>query len=334
MRFKELKKDLTTILITGLVLTAFAFAFNVDERLASYLYNPESALGWFLRQYSQMPMIVISVLFLIFILIPPIRKKYPHFRQVALIWLFALLFGAGLFVHTLLKDTIDRPRPRETVILGGTQEFTGAFGIETQKHAQAEFSGKSFPSGHVAMASILLVPYFAFRRRKPKLAYSILTAGVAYGLLVGYGRMVLGAHFFTDVVWGILCVALTASLGALFIKPQTDFKSRYTIALMILSVFCLAWFNKFTLTVHTVSESQEINFVAPCDDIQIKTTKAGEPFKASMNIKGYGGPTSWLTATNTEGTISYTTNYGIFRDLTCQAIIYKPVGTTVNFPNN
>ncbi|MAI07468.1 MAG: hypothetical protein CMF61_00780 [Magnetococcales bacterium] len=332
MRLKELSKDVFIILATGLVFTGFAFFFDIDERLATYIYNPDSGLGWFLRQYSQMPMIVVSVIFLIFILTPPLRKKYPYLRHTALIWLFTLLFGAGLLVHTALKDTIDRPRPRETVLLGGTQEFTGAFGIQKEYNQAAEFNGKSFPSGHVAMASMLLVPFFALRRRKPKVAQGVLMVGILYGLLVGYGRMLLGAHFFTDVIWGVLCVALTAAIGSSFITPRSDFKARYTLTLIFIGVLALAWFNKFTLTVHVTSNAQNIEFLPKCDKIQFMELETGKPFKAEITISGYGGPTSWLTGTESDGRINYTTSYGIFRDLTCTAITYKPQDVSLNFP--
>jgi membrane-associated phospholipid phosphatase len=339
MRDYTLKKDLLIILIVGLVLTSFAFMFDVDERLASYVYNPQSEFAWFLRQYSQLPMIIISVIFLSFILIPPLRKKYPHLRHNALIWLFSLLFGAGLLVHTVLKDTIDRPRPRETVILGGTQHFTGAFGIQTEEkrstgNAQAEFKGKSFPSGHVAMASMLIVPFFALRRRKPKLAKSFLLMGTAYGLLVGYGRIVIGAHFFTDVIWGLLCVALTAAIGAHLIKEQSDFKSRYTLALIVFSIFCLAWFNKFTLTMHVVSQAQAIEFIPTCENVTFKRLDENKPFKASITVAGYGGPTSWLVAKENEGQISYDTQYGLFRELSCEATLYLPQNVALSFPSS
>lgn len=330
MQLKELKKDLLIILVTGFVFTGFAFFFEIDEKFATYIYNPDSGLGWFLRQYSQMPMIAVSVIFLLFIMVPPLRKKYPYLRQTALIWLFTLLFGAGLLVHTALKDTIDRPRPRETVLLGGSQEFTGAFGIQKEYKQAAAFSGKSFPSGHVAMASMLLVPFFSLRRRKPKTSQAILAAGVFYGLLVGYGRMVLGAHFFTDVIWGILCVALTAAVGASFIKPQSDFKTRYTLLLIMIAILALAWFNKFTLTVHVESDAKHIEFLPTCDKIQFVDVEADQPFKAEITINGYGGPTSWLTGIESDGQINYTTSYGIFRDLKCKALIHKPDGVSIN----
>ncbi len=323
---REFKKDITFILITGAVLTIFAHLLHIDAQLAAELFMPESQLGWYLRQYSQVPMIIVSVAFLIFIIIPPLRKKFPHLRQVALLWLFTLLFGAGLFVHTFLKDTIDRPRPRETALLGGSQQYTGAFGIapHQQQHAHAEFSGKSFPSGHVAMAAMLMVPYFSLRRRKPKTAAAVLSLGVAYAVLVGYGRMVLGAHFFTDVVWGILCVALTAAIGATFIKPQSDFKTRYTFALMAVAIFALAWFNKFSLTLHHTSQNAEIAFAPQCKKVEIERVATDQPYKAQIKVYGYGGPTSWLTATETSGTIDYTTSFGIFRDLECEAKLQIP----------
>tara|TARA_R110000868_G_scaffold218576_2_gene469263 strand:- start:181675 stop:182685 length:1011 start_codon:yes stop_codon:yes gene_type:complete len=324
-----LKKDLAVILGIGFVITAIAVFFGLDEKLAILVHDQSNVWGWQARQYSQIPMIALSVLFLVFILIPPLRQKFPTVNHVALIWLFTLLFGAGLLVHTILKDTVERPRPHETVTLNGPAPFSHPFVI----NQIAEFKSKSFPSGHVAMAAMLLTPFFALRRRKPKLAKTILITGITYGALVGYGRMLLGAHFFTDVLWGILCVCIVGAIAGKVITEKTDFKSRYTALLIAFAVLCLAWFNTFTLTLHIQSPAKEISFNIPCEKINIQTTTANEPYKADVTISGAGGPTSWITPIIDNGNISYTTKLGIFHDLTCEASIWVPAGTKHTIPH-
>lgn len=52
------------------------------------------------------------------------------------------------------------------------------------------------------------------RRRWPALAYALLVAGLAWGGVIGYGRMVAGRHWLTDIVWSAAVVLAVGSVLA------------------------------------------------------------------------------------------------------------------------
>lgn len=109
-------------------------------------------------------------------------------------WLVAVLGGEAL--NLLLKDLFARPRP----------PFERPLVVETSY---------SFPSGQ-AMESLVvygMLAYFAvlILRGSGKRAVAVVGAAVLV-ILIGFGRMYLGAHYFSDVVGGF--VAGSAWLGA------------------------------------------------------------------------------------------------------------------------
>ncbi|VDZ88190.1 PA-phosphatase-like phosphoesterase [Lelliottia amnigena] len=43
--------------------------------------------------------------------------------------------------------------------------------------------------------------FFAFWRERPRLAWGFVALGVISGLLMGYGQVMRGAHFFSHNLW-------------------------------------------------------------------------------------------------------------------------------------
>lgn len=115
------------------------------------------------------------------------------------------------FIIWAFKLTWGRLRPRDGGIVDFTpwylpQFFTGNF---------------SFPSGHTANATVIfsVVYYFRFLRGKAKklvpLFYTVLAAWLA---LVAFSRVVVGAHFLSDVLFGC---AITLAI-VYFARPRKD----------------------------------------------------------------------------------------------------------------
>ena len=109
---------------------------------------------------------------------------------------FMLGFGT-LFTYlcnTLVKAIIDRPRPI----------------LENQWMTE---TSSSFPSGH-SMTSMFfygIMIFFIFKSARPtkNQKIALITTNVIIVLLIGFSRIVLGVHYFTDVVGGfILALAL------------------------------------------------------------------------------------------------------------------------------
>jgi membrane-associated phospholipid phosphatase len=137
---------------------------------------------------------------------------FIEFRRIRSrsLWLFlALTVGGELLVVNLIKAGVARARPAIDPLAG--------------------FSGSSFPSGHTAAsaACYAALALVVSRGRTPR-ARSVL-AGIAAGIAVAVGmsRMLLGVHWFTDVVaglaigwaWFALCAIATGGRLLRFGRP-------------------------------------------------------------------------------------------------------------------
>ena len=111
-----------------------------------------------------------------------------EFRRVRSrsLWLFlTLVVGGELLIVNLIKAGVGRARPAIDPL--------------------APFSGSSFPSGHTAAAAAcyaaLALVMSRGRTPRTRAALAGLAAGIA--VAVGTSRMLLGVHWFTDVIAGL-----------------------------------------------------------------------------------------------------------------------------------
>ncbi|MEI2417192.1 phosphatase PAP2 family protein [Orrella sp. JC864] len=117
----------------------------------------------------------------------------------ALVWV-AGTAGAGV-LNIVLKAAFARARPQHG-------------------HGYAHAEGWSFPSGHAtgAMAFYVMLAYLLVRRAPPGWQGAMVTGTAMLVAAVGYSRIVLQVHYFSDVVaafavtfaWLVLCMAARA----------------------------------------------------------------------------------------------------------------------------
>jgi len=79
-------------------------------------------------------------------------------------------------------------------------------------------SGWSFPSGHATAASALALILTLLSWRTPR-RWMALTAGLLYAALMAGSRVVLGVHYPTDVLAGMLVGVLSVSAVTLLYPP-------------------------------------------------------------------------------------------------------------------
>ena len=99
--------------------------------------------------------------------------------------LLVLVVGGQFAVTNAIKFTVDRARP-------DISQLTG-------------FAGTSFPSGHAAAAAATYAVFAMVlgRRRSPRVKALLGGAAVAISVAVAATRVLLGVHWFTDVVAGV-----------------------------------------------------------------------------------------------------------------------------------
>ena len=160
------------------------------------------------------------------------KTNYYHSQKniINVCYNYSLFLGLSLltagFITQLLKHIIGRPRPSYASFDGGL-EFK-FFSLNSEFH--------SFPSGHTSTIFVVaLIASFLL----PKLRYFfILLAGI-----IAFSRIVVGAHFFTDVVAGIAVAYLGVRLTKLFLdrrfpnttNERTDllFTNKFNLSLVV-----------------------------------------------------------------------------------------------------
>jgi membrane-associated phospholipid phosphatase len=88
---------------------------------------------------------------------------------------------------------------------------------------QGVMGGESFPSGHAAMAWMLL-PIILLIPKKNKIV-KIFTTGliVAWGIAVPLSRVVIGAHYASDVLFGSFIMIISFLLiGGKYLSCNSD----------------------------------------------------------------------------------------------------------------
>jgi lipid A 4'-phosphatase len=196
-------------------LAIFLFAPEVDLATSGLFYAPER--GFLLASwppiallFRSVPWIVWGTLILVaagaaslFLLGRPLWRL----DRKALVFLaVSMIAGPGLLANILLKEHWGRARPVQIEAFGGAHRFTPAPlpAAECDRNC-------AFVSGHAALgfsfvSFAFLLPHGPSRRRG-------IAAALAFGTLVGLGRIAQGAHFLSDVVYaGLLVYGTTALL--------------------------------------------------------------------------------------------------------------------------
>ena len=144
-----------------------------------------------------------------------------------------VLIGSFIVVE-VVKNFMARPRPR-VVLAGyegvefspwynrtsGTEELMATYGIEKDGF-------KSFPSGHSLQAAAVLAAFYGLSLVYPGLRQKLgiaLGIEIVFALVVMSCRMILGAHFLSDVSTGAL-VSVIAFLILMALQKQKPQQSQ------------------------------------------------------------------------------------------------------------
>ena len=123
--------------------------------------------------------------------------------------IIVILLIALLGVIPMIKDNMHRPRYRlistTPIDFHNWWEPCKNYKELKELYHVASDDFKSYPSGHTAETSILLVPttFLPLAHEKfKKYQLPVFIAGGALVLLVGFARILAAAHFLSDVSWG------------------------------------------------------------------------------------------------------------------------------------
>ena len=209
MRFILKHKWKLLFLLSGLVFIRWP---GLDLAVSRHFFLPGE--GFYLRNKPlavmvyrfiniiDMPLLGALAALTVISLNPALGWLHRRRRQVAYLLLVYLL-GPGLVVNALLKDHMGRARPHSIEVFGGHALFTPALVPSHECNRNC-----AFVSGHASMGFYLLSLGFAFPRRRRLW----LATGIGAGALVGYVRILQGAHFLSDVVFAFFAVYAVAAI--------------------------------------------------------------------------------------------------------------------------
>ena len=209
---------LAVALVAAIVFSAFP---DIDLWMSGLFYRPDGGFylkdaWWAVAIYDSIPIIAITVGIgsLLFLIGNLARKRQvgPLSNRFLLFMLAALAVGPGLVVNAGFKDNWGRARPRDVTEFSGEKQFTPAL----QPTDQCE-RNCSFVAGHPSVVFWLAALGFAVAARKRR--NRIFAGAAALGLVAGFGRIVQGGHFLSDVIFsGLAVFAVVWVLATLVFK--------------------------------------------------------------------------------------------------------------------
>jgi membrane-associated phospholipid phosphatase len=206
---------------------------GIDETLARQAagLDPGGLAVGLARVASLCGMATIAAIHLAGLTVSVFRELWRRHRNVYLLTLLSLAI-AGL-AGDLLKVSVDRPRPH---VVYSALDF-----------AAEESRTYSFPSGHSTKSLALALPFLLFVKGWGGWRGSAKLAVAGLALSVCASRVVLGAHFLSDVMGGLamalsgLPLAVMASNSVLGRMTEADREraSRFGIGVYFLLIFVL-----------------------------------------------------------------------------------------------
>lgn len=223
-------------LIAGLLLTvAVAILFRrttLDIDLQALAYSPVEPFWpyadrqpWrLLHAAGTIPGLLFAVGATILLGLSFRSDRFAPMRYRFLYIFLLMALGPGLVTNLLGKELCGRPRPLEIVEFGGSFPFHKAFELGTPGR------GFSFLCGHCSMGFLFFALFFLWRDWK---RWAALGFSIVFGLLIGIGRVVQGAHFPSDVLLdGTIMFTLAAALSPIALRTPVSEKrwTRWQIA--------------------------------------------------------------------------------------------------------
>ncbi len=215
--FKSIRFELLVLIL--ITLSIFV-SFNLDLWFYKYFINiSEWVNGVFLKEFfseitklgsSSWYFSITIIGFIIFYInnkLQIIKSKSSNSLSNFFISSFVYILTVGLITQ-IIKHVVGRPRPNHT-------NFEDVFSF---KYFTLESNFHSFPSGH---SSTIFIVCFILVSAFPKLRYFFYFLAS----VVAFSRVVVGAHFFTDIVAGaILALILFKILNKLINNKFNKYK--------------------------------------------------------------------------------------------------------------
>lgn len=300
------------LLIPLLVLLASTLLFwlsDLDIVVQSYFYRSgEWKLGDYplysiLYHWGNIPALLLVIGSLVAYILSYSKPRLALNRRTYVYLVLCLAIGPGLIVNTILKDQWGRPRPRELVQYGGSEQYERPLQIDPDS------DGKSFPCGHATMGYYFFALALVIRKRKRLVSAIVMTGAAIYGSLIGLARMAQGGHFLSDVIWAGALVYLISYFLFMIVKPDearhitppgrlAGWKKLLMLILLVLIIFAVSLATPYTRK-HSLRLSEllqdstyyNLEFIAQSVALDVLVS---DSTSFTANSQGFGAPGSKL----------------------------------------
>ncbi|PPE04430.1 hypothetical protein EELLY_v1c01050 [Entomoplasma ellychniae] len=205
----------------GITKTQGSFIIIIFEILVLFIFLMIESI--FFRSNKLLPLQFNALIIIIFDLI----ISYFWHKNIELVKdknlvkkiILAIVFVLLIYLSTeILKNVVSRPRPRN--VIDGTYEYHAWWQFDWSNAIIGK--NKSFPSGHTTSAMSLLAPIFVMNRKSVIVPINFAIA-LLFAILTAGSRMVLAAHFLTDVTGAMIISIIIFSflLSIKFKKGKT-----------------------------------------------------------------------------------------------------------------
>ncbi len=243
------------VLILALLFFSIYFSYNFDSSLYFFFkdLNNEKHYSYLVDFFKQITVLGDSKWYFVFLVVAffflKLMKKSTHFNDHKInikkiislvVFLFASLLLSGAITQTL-KHIFGRPRPNYA--FDGVAEFS-FFNLSSNFH--------SFPSGH---ASTIFTISIFLSILLPRIKYLF----IFLACLVALSRIVVGAHFFSDIVAGLCVAFIGIKLARLIQKKYFSLDPlSYTFSLLNKNSFLLIIFWIMLVLLFTIGSSIDL----------------------------------------------------------------------------
>jgi len=197
---------------------------NLDRNISDWFFDPAVQSfslhnDWFLEvvmhHWAKYLLVLVAFgalgIFLLSFIRAPLRAR----RRAALFVLLSMFLGPAAVAG--LKAVTNKHCPYDLAIYGGSEPYTRLL----ERAPPGGRAGECFPGGHASGGFGLMAFYFVWLRQRPRLAHSALIGGFAYGFVLGFGRLMQGAHFLSHNLWAaIVCWYVALVLYRLILYPH------------------------------------------------------------------------------------------------------------------
>lgn len=188
--------QLFVLIVLALLFTWLSRDESLDRWITGFWYDA-AAHQFPLQQNPLLDLLNHRLAKYVAIALAAVALIYGAFRRNARLVTAALLMGLGALVVGALKSLSHHSCPWDLVEYGGRAVSYPLFSAVPADSGP----GRCFPGGHASSGFMIMGLFFAFWRERPRLAWAFVALGAAMGLLMGFGQVMRGAHFFSHNLW-------------------------------------------------------------------------------------------------------------------------------------